>query len=93
MFDKLPTGERQCRICFKIVSNYRNHYYIHNPGNFRCPICNRKFARRDQMKQHAKSVHADEYRVYQGITAGNMAPFGTIMLDGADTGSGTGTTF
>lgn len=64
MFVKLPSGERQCRICFKIVSNYRNHFYIHNPGNFRCPICNRKFARRDQMKQHAKAVHSDEYRLF-----------------------------
>jgi Zn finger protein HypA/HybF involved in hydrogenase expression len=58
MFVKLQSGERQCLVCFKTISNFRNHYYIHRPGNFKCPVCARTFARMDQMKQHARSVHA-----------------------------------
>ncbi|XP_065338483.1 sex determination protein fruitless-like isoform X5 [Cloeon dipterum] len=57
MFRKLKSGDRECLVCGKRLSNYRNHYFIHRPGNFPCPVCERLFARQDQMKQHARSVH------------------------------------
>ncbi|XP_065338484.1 protein tramtrack, beta isoform-like isoform X6 [Cloeon dipterum] len=57
MFLRLPNGQKQCRLCFKVISNLKNHYLSHNPGNYPCPYCFRRFSRKDNAKQHIRLKH------------------------------------
>ncbi|XP_043464881.1 protein tramtrack, beta isoform-like isoform X6 [Leptopilina heterotoma] len=59
-FEKLPhTYTSKCKICGRIVSNVKNHYLTHNPGNFVCPICGCRRTRLDNLKVHIKQKHPD----------------------------------
>ncbi|XP_059475201.1 sex determination protein fruitless-like isoform X3 [Neocloeon triangulifer] len=57
MFLRLPNGQKQCRLCYKVISNLKNHYLSHNPGNYPCPFCFRRFSRKDNAKQHIRLKH------------------------------------
>lgn len=59
-FEKLPyTYTSKCKICGRIVSNVKNHYLTHNPGNFVCPMCGCRRTRLDNLKVHIKQKHPD----------------------------------
>ncbi|XP_046429589.1 B-cell CLL/lymphoma 6 member B protein isoform X7 [Neodiprion fabricii] len=57
-YEKLPhTYTSKCKICGRIVSNLRNHYLTHNPGNYVCPMCGCHRTRLDNLKDHIKRKH------------------------------------
>ncbi|XP_033215897.1 sex determination protein fruitless isoform X7 [Belonocnema kinseyi] len=59
-FEKLPhTYTSKCKICGRIVSNVKNHYLTHKPGNFVCPMCGCSRTRLDNLKVHIKQKHPD----------------------------------
>ncbi|XP_015605541.1 zinc finger and BTB domain-containing protein 37 isoform X6 [Cephus cinctus] len=59
-FERLPnTYTSKCKICGRIVSNLKNHYLTHNPGNYICPMCGCRRTRLDNLKVHIKQKHPD----------------------------------
>lgn len=59
-FEKLPyTCASKCKICGRVVSNLRNHYLTHNPGNYVCPMCGCRRSRLDNLKLHIKQKHPE----------------------------------
>ncbi|KOX71813.1 Sex determination protein fruitless [Melipona quadrifasciata] len=59
-FEKLPyTYTSKCKLCGRVVSNLKNHYLTHNPGNYVCPLCGCRRTRLDNLKVHIKQKHPD----------------------------------
>ncbi|XP_068976790.1 protein tramtrack, beta isoform isoform X7 [Bombus flavifrons] len=49
---------RRCSLCGKVVSNVRNHYYVHFPGKYACPLCPAVYTRSDTLLTHTRTKHA-----------------------------------
>ncbi|TGZ53415.1 hypothetical protein DBV15_01502 [Temnothorax longispinosus] len=43
---------RRCSLCGKVVTNVRNHYYVHFPGKYACPLCPAVYTRSDTLLTH-----------------------------------------
>ncbi|XP_045467210.1 protein tramtrack, beta isoform isoform X2 [Harmonia axyridis] len=58
-FDKLPgaCNLHRCKLCGKIVTHIRNHYHVHFPGRFECPLCRATYTRSDNLRTHCKFKH------------------------------------
>ncbi|XP_044728971.1 sex determination protein fruitless isoform X3 [Chrysoperla carnea] len=58
-FDKLPGGcnLHRCKLCGKIVTHIRNHYHVHFPGRYECPLCRATYTRSDNLRTHCKFKH------------------------------------
>ncbi|BES91703.1 fruitless [Nesidiocoris tenuis] len=58
-FDRLPgcTNLHRCRLCGKVVTHIRNHYHVHFPGRFVCPICRATYTRSDNLRTHCRYKH------------------------------------
>ncbi|XP_045467276.1 protein tramtrack, beta isoform isoform X6 [Harmonia axyridis] len=48
---------RRCVLCGKIVSNTRNHYYVHFPGQYSCTQCPAVYTRSDTLLLHMRTKH------------------------------------
>ncbi|KAK9878858.1 hypothetical protein WA026_003692 [Henosepilachna vigintioctopunctata] len=48
---------RRCVLCGKIVSNTRNHYYVHFPGQYSCSQCPAVYTRSDTLLLHMRTKH------------------------------------
>lgn len=59
-FDRLPgcTNLHRCRLCGKVVTHIRNHYHVHFPGRFVCPICQATYTRSDNLRTHCRYKHS-----------------------------------
>ncbi|XP_071439455.1 transcription regulator protein BACH2-like isoform X3 [Hetaerina americana] len=59
MFDRVPehSNHFKCKKCGKIVSHIRNHYYVHFPGRYECPLCLTTYTRSDSLRYHYKIKH------------------------------------
>ncbi|XP_046407266.1 protein tramtrack, beta isoform-like isoform X3 [Ischnura elegans] len=59
MFDRVPENSNhfQCKKCGKIVSHIRNHYHVHFPGRYECPLCLTTYTRSDSLRYHYKIKH------------------------------------
>ena len=49
---------RRCSLCGKVVTNVRNHYYVHFPGKYACPLCPAVYTRSDTLLTHTRTKHA-----------------------------------
>ena len=49
---------RRCSLCGKVVTNVRNHYYVHFPGKYACPLCPAVYTRSDTLLTHTRMKHA-----------------------------------
>ncbi|XP_078041788.1 uncharacterized protein LOC144472486 isoform X4 [Augochlora pura] len=59
-FEKMPyTYTSKCKLCGRVVSNQKNHYLTHNPGNYVCPLCGCRRTRLDNLKSHIKLKHPE----------------------------------
>lgn len=58
-FERLPGGcnQHRCKLCGKIVTHIRNHYHVHFPGRFECPLCRATYTRSDNLRTHCKFKH------------------------------------
>lgn len=58
-FDRLPGGcnLHRCKLCGKIVTHIRNHYHVHFPGRYECPLCRATYTRSDNLRTHCKFKH------------------------------------
>lgn len=58
-FDRLPgfSNLHRCKLCGKIVTHIRNHYHVHFPGRFVCPICRATYTRSDNLRTHCRYKH------------------------------------
>ncbi|GLV32022.1 fruitless [Carabus blaptoides fortunei] len=88
-FDKLPGGcnLHRCKLCGKIVTHIRNHYHVHFPGRFQCPLCRATYTRSDNLRTHCKFKHPaynPDVRKYD-----TPPPTSTTTLP-SSTASGTG---
>uniref|UniRef100_A0A1B6H6H0 BTB domain-containing protein n=1 Tax=Homalodisca liturata TaxID=320908 RepID=A0A1B6H6H0_9HEMI len=59
VFDRLPgfSNLHRCKLCGKIVTHIRNHYHVHYPGRFVCPICSATYTRSDNLRTHCRYKH------------------------------------
>ncbi|XP_030759078.1 longitudinals lacking protein, isoforms H/M/V isoform X4 [Sitophilus oryzae] len=48
---------RRCVLCGKIVSNTRNHYYVHFPGQYTCAHCPAVYTSSDTLLLHMRTKH------------------------------------
>ncbi|XP_066998961.1 protein abrupt isoform X2 [Anabrus simplex] len=58
-FDKLPgySNLHRCKLCGKVVTHIRNHYHVHFPGRFECPLCQATYTRSDNLRTHCRFKH------------------------------------
>lgn len=58
-FEKLAGGcnLHRCKLCGKVVTHIRNHYHVHFPGRFECPLCRATYTRSDNLRTHCKFKH------------------------------------
>lgn len=42
---------------FQVVTHIRNHYHVHFPGRFECPLCHATYTRSDNLRTHCKFKH------------------------------------
>ncbi|XP_072764886.1 uncharacterized protein [Anoplolepis gracilipes] len=49
---------RRCSLCGKVVTNVRNHYYVHFPGKYACSLCPAVYTRSDTLLTHTRTKHA-----------------------------------
>jgi len=58
-FDKLPgfSNLHRCKLCGKVVTHIRNHYHVHFPGRFECPLCRATYTRSDNLRTHCRFKH------------------------------------
>ncbi|XP_065169952.1 protein bric-a-brac 1 isoform X4 [Atheta coriaria] len=59
LFERVGTMDerRRCVLCGKIVSNTRNHYYVHFPGQYSCSQCPAVYTRSDTLLLHMRTKH------------------------------------
>ncbi|KAG8228371.1 hypothetical protein J437_LFUL008220 [Ladona fulva] len=59
MFERVPEQSNlyKCKRCGKIVSHVRNHYHVHFPGRYECPLCQTTYTRSDSLRYHYKIKH------------------------------------
>lgn len=58
-FERLSGGcnLHRCKLCGKVVTHIRNHYHVHFPGRFECPLCRATYTRSDNLRTHFKFKH------------------------------------
>lgn len=58
-FERLQGGcnLHRCKLCGKVVTHIRNHYHVHFPGRFECPLCRATYTRSDNLRTHCKFKH------------------------------------
>ncbi|XP_075238522.1 uncharacterized protein LOC142334408 isoform X2 [Lycorma delicatula] len=58
-FDRVPgfSNLHRCKLCGKVVTHIRNHYHVHFPGRFVCPICQATYTRSDNLRTHCRYKH------------------------------------
>lgn len=59
VFQKLAGASNlhRCKLCGKVVTHIRNHYHVHFPGRFECPLCRATYTRSDNLRTHCKFKH------------------------------------
>ncbi|XP_015605555.1 protein abrupt isoform X8 [Cephus cinctus] len=60
IFERVSNSDerRRCSLCGKVVTNVRNHYYVHFPGKYACPLCPAVYTRSDTLLTHTRTKHA-----------------------------------
>ncbi|XP_012283198.1 broad-complex core protein isoforms 1/2/3/4/5 isoform X3 [Orussus abietinus] len=75
-FDRVPGGcnLHRCKLCGKVVTHIRNHYHVHFPGKFECPLCRATYTRSDNLRTHFKFKHPEARKIdLNDIMAGSLA--------------------
>lgn len=75
-FDRVPGGcnLHRCKLCGKVVTHIRNHYHVHFPGRFECPLCRATYTRSDNLRTHFKFKHPEARKVdLNDFMAGSLA--------------------
>ncbi|XP_058795173.1 protein tramtrack, beta isoform isoform X3 [Phymastichus coffea] len=64
-FDRVPGGcnRHRCKLCGKVVTHIRNHYHVHFPGRFECPLCRAIYTRSDNLHTHFKFKHPESRKI------------------------------
>ncbi|XP_063980317.1 B-cell CLL/lymphoma 6 member B protein isoform X4 [Diachasmimorpha longicaudata] len=64
-FDRVPGGcnLHRCKLCGKVVTHIRNHYHVHFPGRFECPLCHATYTRSDNLRTHFKFKHPESRKI------------------------------
>ncbi|KAF7268798.1 hypothetical protein GWI33_018147 [Rhynchophorus ferrugineus] len=59
LFERIDNMDekRRCILCGKVVSNTRNHYYVHYPGHYTCAHCPAVYTRSDTLLLHMRTKH------------------------------------
>ncbi|EGI66412.1 Sex determination protein fruitless, partial [Acromyrmex echinatior] len=52
-----------CKLCGKVVTHIRNHYHVHFPGRFECPLCRATYTRSDNLRTHFKFKHPEARKI------------------------------
>lgn len=75
-FERLSGGcnLHRCKLCGKVVTHIRNHYHVHFPGRFECPLCRATYTRSDNLRTHCKFKHPmynPDTRKFENILGGS----------------------
>ncbi|XP_014253031.1 protein bric-a-brac 2-like isoform X5 [Cimex lectularius] len=84
-FDRLPgcSNLHRCRLCGKVVTHIRNHYHVHFPGRFVCPICQATYTRSDNLRTHCRYKHSLPEALPKISTSDSNKSSPDISTDGA----------
>ncbi|CAK1579314.1 unnamed protein product [Parnassius mnemosyne] len=75
----------RCKLCGKVVTHIRNHYHVHFPGRFECPLCRATYTRSDNLRTHCKFKHPaynPDTRKFEPTPPAAPAPHGTHTTHG-----------
>nr|AGL09912.1 male-specific zinc finger B splice variant [Musca domestica] len=77
-FERLSGGcnLHRCKLCGKVVTHIRNHYHVHFPGRFECPLCRATYTRSDNLRTHCKFKHPmynPDTRKFENMMSGATA--------------------
>ncbi|XP_058982678.1 sex determination protein fruitless isoform X4 [Musca domestica] len=77
-FERLSGGcnLHRCKLCGKVVTHIRNHYHVHFPGRFECPLCRATYTRSDNLRTHCKFKHPmynPDTRKFENMMSGAAA--------------------
>uniref|UniRef100_A0A182JEH0 C2H2-type domain-containing protein n=1 Tax=Anopheles atroparvus TaxID=41427 RepID=A0A182JEH0_ANOAO len=77
-FERLSGGcnLHRCKLCGKVVTHIRNHYHVHFPGRFECPLCRATYTRSDNLRTHCKFKHPmfnPDTRKFENMLSPTMA--------------------
>ncbi|XP_068625972.1 protein bric-a-brac 2 isoform X1 [Battus philenor] len=73
----------RCKLCGKVVTHIRNHYHVHFPGRFECPLCRATYTRSDNLRTHCKFKHpaynpdTRKFEATPAVSAPSHAPHAT----------------
>ncbi|NP_001157594.1 fruitless isoform m-B [Nasonia vitripennis] len=87
-FDRVPGGcnLHRCKLCGKVVTHIRNHYHVHFPGRFECPLCRATYTRSDNLRTHFKFKHPESRKIdLNDYMAGSLALSATANNDTMNT--------
>lgn len=94
-FERLSGGcnLHRCKLCGKVVTHIRNHYHVHFPGRFECPLCRATYTRSDNLRTHCKFKHPmynPDTRKFDNILPAPSGAGGGGAAAAAGGGGGTG---
>lgn len=77
-FERLSGGcnLHRCKLCGKVVTHIRNHYHVHFPGRFECPLCRATYTRSDNLRTHCKFKHPmfnPDTRKFENLMSSSIA--------------------
>lgn len=77
-FERLSGGcnLHRCKLCGKVVTHIRNHYHVHFPGRFECPLCRATYTRSDNLRTHCKFKHPmfnPDTRKFENLMSSSLA--------------------
>lgn len=90
-FERLSGGcnLHRCKLCGKVVTHIRNHYHVHFPGRFECPLCRATYTRSDNLRTHCKFKHPmynPDTRKFDNILPAPSGPMGAAGAGPVGTG-------
>lgn len=74
----------RCKLCGKVVTHIRNHYHVHFPGRFECPLCRATYTRSDNLRTHCKFKHPaynPDTRKFEPPAPPHAPLFNSVHLD------------
>lgn len=93
-FERLSGGcnLHRCKLCGKVVTHIRNHYHVHFPGRFECPLCRATYTRSDNLRTHCKFKHPmfnPDTRKFENLMTASQAAVAAAAAAAAASFGGT----
>lgn len=68
------------------MTHIRNHYHVHFPGRFECPLCRATYTRSDNLRTHCKFKHPmynPDTRKFENLIGSSIASHAAVAAAAA----------